>query len=610
MPAPPPKALMDRAQSLLRQGDHAQAEGVLRRALASSPQDWLVNHWLAEALFFLGKHDQAVTFAKISARVAPNNPAGWSLLGQCLMRQGKLAEALEPLRKATQLAPDDSMTWNSLGVCHMMREEMELALEPVEKAMSLAPADPLISINYARILHAHCQVDRSLALLTSLQTRHPADPDLLSHLVGQSNYASSLAPERKLEYARLLGAIIERPEVLARRPLHRVTDIGAARPLRIGLLSHDLRAHSVAHFVQPLLQHVDRARATLHCFSTSAAPDAVSTFLSSLVDSWHDLAGKPHDAAAKTIADARIDVLIELGGNTMGNGLDLCPFRPAPLQATAIGYPGTLGMRTVTHRLVDAITDPPATAETDSDSWFSEQLVRIEGCFLCYDPALGDAALPPPRSAPRNDARPIRFGSFNNPSKITRDCLALWADVLRSVEGSTLLLKGYAMGGEVAPRYIKQAMSELGIDPARIECAGRMANVDHHLRAYDRIDIALDTWPYVGTTTTCEALLMGVPVVTLPGLEHVSRVGASLLAHAGLPELIAPDREGFARIAAALAQDRPRLAAYHATLRDRLLASALCDGKSYASRWLDAVERTWRSLPHTSAPSGRERSEP
>jgi predicted O-linked N-acetylglucosamine transferase (SPINDLY family) len=158
------------------------------------------------------------------------------------------------------------------------------------------------------------------------------------------------------------------------------------------------------------------------------------------------------------------------------------------------------------------------------------------------------------------------------------------------------------MGGAVAPRFVKDTMASMGVDPARIECIARISNVDHHLRAYDRIDIALDTWPYVGTTTTCEALLMGVPVVTLAGREHVSRVGASLLTHLGTPELIASDRESFAHIAADLAHDRQRLCDYHATLRDRLLASPLCDGTTHASRWLDAVEAAWRSLSHQPEP--------
>ena len=598
MASPPPKALMDRAQSLLRMQDYAQAEGVLRRALASAPQDWLVNHWLAETLFFIGKDEQALALAKISARLQPGNAASWSLIGQCLMRQTKLDEALDPLRKATQLAPEDCMTWNSLGVCHMMREEMELALDPIEKALSLSPHDPLISTNYARILWYHCQSDRSLPMLARLHATHPRDVDILSNLVAQTNYATGVSPEEKLAIAREFGQFIESPAILAKPPLHRITDLGASRALRIGLLSHDLRTHSCAHFVKPILRFADRSRATLHCFSTTKAPDQVSKHLAAIADSWHDISGKPHDAAAKAIADQRIDVLFELGGNTMGSGLDICPFRAAPLQATAIGYPGTLGMRTVTHRFVDAITDPPG----DADRWFSERLVRIEGCFLCYDPQLDDRPLPAPRARSTDTTRPIRFGSFNSPSKITKETLAIWADVLSRVEGSTLLLKGYAMGGAVAPRFVKDTMASMGVDPARIECIARISNVDHHLRAYDRIDIALDTWPYVGTTTTCEALLMGVPVVTLAGREHVSRVGASLLTHLGTPELIASDRESFAHIAADLAHDRQRLSDYHATLRDRLLASPLCDGTTHASRWLDAVEAAWRSLSHQPEP--------
>jgi len=602
MPSPPPKALMDRAQSLLRTQDYVQAESVLRRALASSPHDWLVNLWLAETLFFLGKHEQALPFATLAARMQPQNAAPWSILAQCLMRQGKLDEALEPLRQATQLAPDDCLTWNSLGVCHMMREEMELALPPIEKALLLSPSEPLISTNYARILWYHCQSDRSLPILAKLHAAHPQDVDILSNLVAQTNYATSVSPGEKLAMARRLGDAIESPTILARPPMHRINDIGASRPLRIGLLSHDLRAHSCAHFVTPLLRFVNRGRATLHCFSTTTAPDGVSRHLAALADSWHDISGTPHEAAAKAIANERIDVLIELGGNTMGNGLDICPYRPAPLQITAIGYPGTLGMRSVTHRLVDGITDPPG----ESDQWFSERLVRIDGCFLCFDPQIDDSPLPAPRVSEDDDSRPIRFGSFNSPAKITRDTLEMWAQVLAKVKNSTLLLKGYALGGEFAPRFIKETIAGLGIDPARVECIGRISHVEHHLRAYDRIDIALDTWPYVGTTTTCEALLMGVPVVTLAGAEHVSRVGASLLTYAGLREFIATDRDAFVRIAAELALDRTRLRNYHSTLRDRLLMSRLCDGKLYASSWLDAIETVWRSrssqsLQHTNS---------
>lgn len=583
---------MDRAESLLHQRDYAQAESVLRRALATSPQDWRVNHWLAEASFFLDKTDQALAFAKTSARLAPNLSAPYALIGQCLLRKNKLTEALEPLRKAIELAPDDCMTWNSLGVCHMMREEMELALAPIEKAAALAPDDPIIAVNFARVLWYHCQGERSTEMLASLHQRHPHDDAILSNLVAQVNYDVKEPPQRKLELAKRLAAMIEKPAVLAKPPMHRVADVGAARPLRIGLLSHDLRAHSCAYFTKPILTHVDRARATLHCFSTTASPDEVSKSLAALADSWTDISGKPHDAAARLIADARIDVLIELGGYTMGNGLDICPFRPAPLQVTAIGYPATLGMQTVTHRIVDAITDPPGT----SDDHCTERLIRLPACFLCYDPTIDAPSLPPPRPAHSDLSRPIRFGSFNSPSKISNQTIALWADVLRAVEGSTLLLKGYALGGEVAPRFLRDQFSRQGIDPARIECVGRIADASHHLRSYDRIDIALDTWPYVGTTTTCESLLMGVPVITLAGSEHVSRVGVSLLTHAGLPELIAPDRAAFTTIAATLARDRARLSDYHATLRDRLLASALCDAKTYAAHWLTAIESTWRTL--------------
>ncbi len=586
---------MDRAQLLLQQGHYAQAESILRRALASAPHEWIVNQWLAEALFFQNKPEQAIAFAMGAAKAQPARAATLVLLGQALMKIGKTAEASDVLKQAAQAEPSDVMAWNSLGVCHMMREEMELALAPLQRAMELAPNEPMVAVNLSRVLAEHCRSDEAFELLRYAHAKFPIDSDVTGHLAPRANYLSNVSPKEKLGLARLLASQVERADVLAKPAMHRVLDAGAPRPLRIGLISYDLRAHSCAYFVRPILTHVDRSRATLHCFSTNPTPDAISAELAGLSDSWTDVSALSHEAMARTIADVRIDVLIELGGYTMGNSLDACAYRPAPLQATAIGYPGTLGMRSVTHRFVDAITDPPSI---EADQWFSERLVRIEGCFLCYDPFLG-GTLPAPREVTQSDGPsngPVRFGSFNAPSKITDATMALWASVLRRVEGSTLLLKGYAMGGAVAPAYVRSVMQRHGVDPSRLDFAARFNDVSHHLRAYDRIDIALDTTPYVGTTTTCEALLMGVPVVTLAGTEHVSRVGASLLTHADVPELIAESAEQYVEVVARLASERDRLARYHATLRDRLLSSRLCDGRAYGGAWLNAVERAWRNI--------------
>ncbi len=589
-PAQPPAQLMERATAAIQGGQYALAESTLRRALASSPHDWRVNQWMAEALYFQKKFEQAAPFARQAVKFNPQSPNSHALHALCLMKAGKYDEAKVHCQRAIDLEPSNPMHWNSLGILFMMRENFEAALEPLERAHAIAPEDPLISINYARVVGDHARTDDAFAILRNVARVHPNDPDLINLMVARTSYLADFDPAEKLALARRQAALCEGPADQPLAPaIHRVTDVGADRVLRIGLLSHDLRQHSCAYFVRPLLKHVERSRATLHCFMTSAKPDEVSDELRELADSWHSVAELPPRKLAEAIASERIDVLIELGGYTMGSGTDACVHRPAPLQMTAIGYPGTLGLRSITHRLVDHITDTP-----ESDAWFSEKLVRLDGCFLCYDKGPG---FPAARKADALLADgPIRFGSFNATVKITGATLDLWAQVLRAVPGSTLLLKGHTLGGETTPAFLKNELRKRDVDPARLTCKGRTDSGEHHLRLYDSIDIALETVPYNGTTTTCEALMMGVPVITLQGKEHVSRVGASLLTHAGLSELVASTPEEYVRIASGLDRDRARLREYHASLRAKVLASPLCDGASYARNWVHAIRAVWASL--------------
>lgn len=601
-PAQPPPLLMERAHAAIQGGQYALAESTLRRAIASAPQDWRVNQWLAEALYFQKKFDQARHFAKTAVMANPKSAHSHALFALCLMKSEKYDEAQKHCELATELDPSNAMNWNSLGILWMMRENFERALAPLEKAHALAPADPLISINYARVVGDHAQVDESFEVLRNVEKSHPLDPDLINLMVARTSYLANFDPAEKLALARRVASLSEGPaDRPLPTPLHRIAGVGADRPLRIGLVSHDLRAHSCAYFIRPLLRHLDRSRVSVHCFMTSKTEDAVSRELRGLLrepaETWQNISRREPKQMAEAIAKERIDVLIDIGGYTMGTGVEACVFRPAPLQMTAIGYPGTLGMRSVTHRIVDSITDT-----RESDAWYSEKLVRLNGCFLCYDPG---SDVPAPRAVNSSGdtgssiAAPIRFGSFNATTKVTQPTLDLWASVLRTVPTGTLTLKGYTLAGEVTPAYLRTQLEKRGIDPARLTCVGRTETGEHHLRYYDNIDIALETVPYNGTTTTCEAMMMGVPVITLAGREHVSRVGASLLTHAGLPELIAHSPEEYVTIASDLANDRARLLKYHASLRDRLLTSALCNGHTYAKHWLDAVCEVWVSLRGT-----------
>ena len=257
--------------------------------------------------------------------------------------------------------------------------------------------------------------------------------------------------------------------------------------------------------------------------------------------------------------------------------------QPAPIQVAWLGYPNTTGLTTMDYRLTDTYADPPGLTE----SWHAEQLVRLPRCAWCYQPS--DS---PPITLRREG--PITFGSFNNFAKITEPMFLLWARILHAVPESRLLLKTRALGSENTRQRVRQILSAAGIAAERLELRGYEPAHDDHLALYQRIDVALDTFPYHGTTTTCEALWMGVPVVTLAGKTHASRVGVSLLSNIGLPELVADTPEEYVRLAAELAGDLPRLAYLQGTLRQRMEQSPLMDAPRFARDMEAAYRAMWR----------------
>jgi predicted O-linked N-acetylglucosamine transferase (SPINDLY family) len=285
----------------------------------------------------------------------------------------------------------------------------------------------------------------------------------------------------------------------------------------------------------------------------------------------------------RTIRESGIDVLIELAGHSSGGRLAALDRKPAPVIATAIGYPNTTGHPAVDIRIVDSVTDPPG-----SDRLCTERLARIDPCFLCYRPPDGA----PEPELPEASA-PITFGSFNLTSKVGDATLALWSDVMAAVPEARMLVKSLNMADRSTQSRIVERMTRAGIAAERIDTMPFAASVAEHLSMYRRVHVALDTTPYNGTTTTCEALWMGVPVVTVAGDGHAGRVGMSLLAAAGLPELIAADGAEFVRTAARLVRDRPRLEALRSGLRDSLRASALLDQSAYGTRIFGALRQEW-----------------
>jgi protein O-GlcNAc transferase len=374
-----------------------------------------------------------------------------------------------------------------------------------------------------------------------------------------------------------------------------VGDKNPDKRLRIGYVSADLRSHSVAFFLESILAARNQREFEVLCYSNSVAADTTTARLRALVDGWRDIAGLDDEQAAALIRSDAIDILVDLAGHTKANRLPLFTRKPAPIQITYLGYPDTTGIEAIDYRLTDEWADPPGQTE----HLHSEQLVRLPDGFLCYQPP---SSCPPVGPLPLLLSGRVTFGSFNNLAKVSPTVIGYWAAILAAVPGSRLLLKSKALADSGTRKYIHQQFCAHGIEAGRVELVGwTPARVDH-MALYSEVDVALDTFPYHGATTTCEALWMGVPVVTLAGPVHVSRVGVSLLHAAGLAELIAESPQEYARKAAELVADTGRLAALRGDLRERLRASRLTDAQRITASIEVAYRDMWRRFCAATAP--------
>ena len=351
-------------------------------------------------------------------------------------------------------------------------------------------------------------------------------------------------------------------------------------------MSGDFRAHAVALFLNPLLNHLDRSAFELIGYQTNAEVDQVTQRFKQQTDGWRDVSAldenQPQVLCALIQSD-QIDVLIDLSGHSGGNRLAVFALNPAPVQVTYLGYPNTTGLPAMHYRISDARADPPGDPLPSA-----EQIVRLPDCFHCYQ--ADDLHPLQTRPARAN----ITFGSFNNFAKVNTQTIAAWATILLAVPGSRLLLKAQALGDPGLCASLRQRFAAHGVAAERLTLLGRVDSQQGHMALYQQIDIALDTFPYNGTTTTCEALWMGVPVVSFSGDRHAARVGASLLHACGHTELLGCDVNDYIRIAVSLASDETRLRDYHHKLRGDLQASPLMDGPRFARHFGTALREMWR----------------
>jgi predicted O-linked N-acetylglucosamine transferase (SPINDLY family) len=451
-------------------------------------------------------------------------------------------------------------------------------------ALTLDPTNWQTYNNLANMLKDQGRMLDALELYEQAMQRCAPNPLLLSNLVLCLNYIDGLSKDAVLDGHLQYGAALDHIPAQTEHP----NDPSPDRRLRVAYISPDFRTHSVARFFSPLLREHDRTKVEVFLYADVANPDRNTEALRAQADQWRDIRNKTPDQIADLVRADQIDILIDLAGHTGGNRLEVLQRKPAPVQVSWLGYPNTTGLAAVDYRIVDETTEPTGTAEPFS----VERIVRLPDGFHCMEAYEDSVAVAPP---PYQTNGFVRFGSFNYLGKVNERVVETWARILREVPDSRLLMKARGLGDTLANEAYLALFERHGIARKRIEIAAYQPTQRDHLNLYGAVDIALDTFPYNGTTTTCEALWMGVPVVTALGDRHASRVSASLLEQIGHPDLIASNTDDYVRRAVALANDRGKLAQFRRTLRADMDASPLRDEPAFARKFEAALREMWQT---------------
>ena len=576
-----PEAVLNLGTTLKRLKRLPEALACFQRAIMLRP-DWAAAHAnLGSVYCDLGQQGEAEAACRRAIEIDPSNRNAYSNLASSISAQRREQDAIPYFEKALEIGPATAELYVNLSAALLSAGQLTRAAEACRKAIALQPDLAEAHANLASTLGAQGLGRETIAASREVTRLKPEMHLGWSNLLFALNYADDMTAGRVFEEHKAWGA---RYAEVKGGQVRNVAD--PSRRLRVGFVSADFCAHSVAFFLKPLFDRHDRAELEFYCYSDVVNPDLYTGLLQGRAEHWRQTVGLSDEHVAGLIRDDNIDILIDLAGHTSKNRLMVFARRVAPVQVTWLGYPNTTGLTTIDYRLVDEITDPPGAA----DRQHTEALWRLRPPFLCYDP--------PPQSPdvgplPAAGAGHITFGSFNKINKISDFALRLWAGVLAAVPDARLILKSRSFGDAETASRLYRRFGELGIDKARVELLDWEPHLKSHLDVYNRVDLALDTHPYNGTTTICEAAWMGVPTLTLRGDRHAARVGASINLALGLPEYTAADAQEFVDRARAIADNIPGLVELRRNLRERMRKSPLCDAPDFSRAFSRAMRDMW-----------------
>lgn len=558
-----------------RSGNLQQAEVMCERILKKQPGDVNILHLLGIINYQRGNYNKAIKYIKKVLQFNPNDAEAYYNLGNALRNKGLLDEAISCYQKALQ--------FNPIGAVFHSKGKLDEAISSYQKAIEINPDFADSYNNLGSALKDRGQLNEAEIYFRHALQIKPDYSIAYSNLLFDMNYNSRYNPQTIFSEHLLFAKKFEEPLCHAISP--HTNERQLTRRLRIGYVSPDFRRHSVTYFIEPVIVLHNRKDFEIFCYTTVSFHDEVTDRIQKFTDEWRSIEGISDEKATEIIRRDGIDILVDLAGHTGNNRILLFVRKPAPVQVSWIGYPATTGLSTIDYKIVDNYTDPLGMTE----QFYTEELIRLPDSFLCYLP---DKDSPEVCNLPALTSDYITFGSFNNFPKASPEVIVLWAKILKKIPDSRLIMKTKSFSDRVTCEYAMEQFRMEGIAGDRIELLPWKSSTRQHLDIYNHVDIGLDTFPYNGTTTTCEAMWMGVPVITLAGNTHATRVGVSLLSNIGLTELIANTHEEYVEIAVKLATDIERLQLLRKRLRDMMLNSPLTD----ANRFTVNLEKCYRMM--------------
>ena len=617
-------AMFDAAYKHFTAGRIAEAEQAVRQALQADPRHVDSLHLLGVIAGCAGQPQMSLALMDQALALSPDFDSAHANRGVALMALGRREEALESLRRAVQLNPQHLHGWHGLGNAlgatgdyagaetafrqalainptyyearnHLARAleyqgRLDEAVEAYHEALRDAPEAAAIHYGLGVVLQMLGRIDEAVAAYRQALAFKPDYVTAHSNLLLALTFTPGLSGEELLAEHRAFDA--QQRQGLAPAAPSWPNARDPERRLRIGYVSADFHIHPVgAYLVGPLEAH-DKAGFEVFCYSNGAVEDEVTVRIAHATDNWRSIVNVPDEQVVSLIRHDQIDILVDLSGHTGGSRPLLFAHKPAPVQASWLGYPGTTGLSAMDYLVMDASTVPPGS------TWTAEAVVRLPHGRFCYSPPTYMPQVASPAARPGGS---VVFGSFNNLGKIGPDVVRLWARVLDAVPGSRLILKWKEIDQESVRRRLTAAFAAVGVGPDRLELR-QGSRHPQMLAEYADIDIALDPFPFSGGLTSSEALWMGVPVVTLPQDRPAARQTLAFLHGIGLDDLAAQSEDDYVRIAAGLAADPARRAELRATLRPRMAAAPMNDPKVFAAGLDAAYRQMWRTWCEGKAP--------